>query len=231
MTMSGLLIRVILLILPGIVSWMLFRKLVGRVIRTKWEELCEIVIFSVIIYSVYAVVLKIFGWLGWLDYTVTFFETVLDEKAVVAWYEILAASLIGVPVALVASYVHTNKLINKFGRLLRVTRKFGDQDVWDFFHNLPEKPEYEWVYVRDHKTNLVYFGCIYAYSDSEKEREMLLGDVDVYSNDEGEFLYKTKMLYLCRDRYDLTIEIPLTDQGSKTEEQEKVKEVNNGEDS
>lgn len=230
MTISSLLIRLILLILPGIISWMLFNKLVSRVIRTKWEDLCEIIVFSVIIYSVFAIVVKIFGWIGWLGYNVTFFETVLDEKATVVWYEILVASLIGLPVAFIASYVHSNKLINKFGRLLKVTRKFGDQDVWDFFHNLPEEPEYEWVYVRDHKTNLLYFGCIHAYSDSEKERELLMGDVDVYTNDEGELLYKTKMLYLCRHRYDLTIEIPSTDEEIKAGEQEKVKETNNVED-
>lgn len=227
MTISALLVRVILLILPGILSWMLFRKLVGRAIRTTWENLCEIVIFSVIIYSICAVIAKSLARLGWSDHSITFFETVLDETAVISWYEILVASLVGLPVAFLASYVHTNKLINRFGRSVRITRKFGDQDVWDLFHNLPDKPEYEWVYVRDHKTNLVYFGCIYAYSDSEKEREMLLGDVDVYTNDKGEFLYKSKMLYLCRDRYDLTIEIPITDEGSHTKGKEKNQEASN----
>lgn len=225
MTISALLIRVVLLILPGILSWMLFRKLVGRTIRTKWEDLCEIVVFSVVIYSICVVIAKSLARSGWLDYSITFFETVLDETAVIAWYEILMASLVGIPVAFLASYVHTNKLINRFGRFLRVTRKFGDQDVWDFFHNLPDEPEYEWVYVRDHKTNLVYFGCIHAYSDSEKEREMLLGDVDVYTNDKGEFLYNTKMLYLCRARYDLTIEVPITDEESQKENKGKAQET------
>lgn len=227
MEISSFLIRIILLILPGIISCMLFHKLVGRVVKTKLEDLCEIIIFSVIIYGVYATVVKILGWVGWLDYSVTFFETVLDEKASVVWYEILLASLFGLPLAFIASYVHSNKLINKFGRLVRVTKKFGDEDVWDFFHNLPEKPEYEWVYIRDHNKNLVYFGFIHSYSDSEKERELLMGDVDVYSNDEGEFLYKAKMLYLCRDRHDLTIEIPMTYKESEIENQEKAKEMNN----
>ena len=227
MTISNLFIRLIVLILPGIISCMLFRKLVGRVIKTKWEEFCEIIVFSLTIYIVFAIVVKIFCCIGWLGYKVTFFDTLLDEKATIVWYEILVASLIALPVAFVASYIHSNKLINKFGRIMRVTRKFGDQDVWDFFHNLPEKPEYEWVYVRDHKTNLAYFGFIHAYSDSEKERELLMGDVDVYTNDKGEFLYKSKMLYLCRHRYEITIELPAIEEEIKAGDQIKFKETSN----
>jgi len=155
----------------------------------------------------------------------TFFKAIFDENVSIVWGEIIIACLLGIPVAFIASVIHTYKLINFFGRLIRVTRRFGDEDVWDFFHNLPEEVEHEWVFVRDHKTGLLYFGWIYAYSDSEKERELLMGDVDVYTNDEGEFLYKTEMLYLCRGRYELTIEIPMANEKSGETVQDKMKEA------
>lgn len=157
---------------------------------------------------------------GWSKGELSFFKAILDEKVAIAWSEIIIASLIGVPVAFSASAFHTYKLANRIGRFIRVTRRFGDEDVWDYFNNLPDIPEYEWVFVRDHKTGLVYFGWIYAYSDSEKDRELLMCDVDVYTNDKGEFLYKTGMLYLCRDRYDLTIEMRVTNENN----QEKVQD-------
>lgn len=227
MTISSLLIRIVLLLLPGLISWMLFRKLVGWVVRNKWQDLCEIIIFSVIIYSTYEIGVKIIVWRGWLDYSVTFFDAVLNEEAKILWGEIIVASLIGIPIGFIASYAHTHKFVNKVGRCLHVTRHFGDEDVWHFFHNLPEEVEYEWIYVRDHKANLIYFGYTHAYSDSDKEREMLLGDVDVYTNDTGEFLYKTKLLYLCRGKYDLTIEIPALSEEPEKVKQEKIKETFN----
>lgn len=225
MTISGFLMRVIFLAVPGIVSYMLFRKLAGKTKCEKWEEWCQIVLFSLIIYGTYSIFVWFFGLLGCSKVELSFFKAILDEKVAIAWSEIIIASLLGVPIAFFASAIHTYKLVNRIGRLIWVTRRFGDEDVWDYFNNLPDIPEYEWVFVRDHKTGLVYFGWIYAYSDSEKDRELLMCDVDVYTNDKGEFLYKTGMLYLCRDRYDLTIEMRVTNENNQEKVQDKIKET------
>lgn len=225
MTISGFLMRVIFLAVPGIVSYMLFRKLAGKIKCEKWEEWCQVVLFSLIIYGTYSIFVWFFGLFGWSKGELAFFKAILDEKIAIAWSEIIIASLLGVPIAFIASAIHTYKLVNWIGRLIRVTRRFGDEDVWDHFHNLPDIPEYEWVIVRDHKTNLLYFGWIQAYSDSYKERELLMGDVDVYTNDEGEFLYKTGMLYLCRDKYDLTIEMCVTNENNQEKIQDEIKET------
>jgi len=217
MELSNLLIKIIVLILPGIITWMLFRKLVGWSAKPKWYDFCEIIVFSVITYSIYGIFVKFLKYACGIDCNVIFFEAVLNEKTEVRLSEIFWASLTGVLIALLSSYVYTHKLINKLGRYLHITRKFGDEDVWDFFHNLPEELGYEWVYVRDYKANLVYFGCIVAYSDSEKERELLLKDVEVFTNSEGKRLYESKMLYLCRDKYDLSIEVPVIDKEKQNE--------------
>ena len=225
MTASGFLVRVIFLAVPGIVSYMLFRKLAWKSKCEKWEEWCKIVLFSLIIYGSYSLLVCLFGFFGWGRGELVFFKAVLDEDVAIEWSEIIIASLIGVPVALIAAAIQTYRLVNFLGRLTRVTRRSGDEDVWDYFHHLPDTPEHDWVFVRDHKTGLVYFGWICAYSDSESERELLMRDVDVYTNDKVEFLYKTGMLYLCRDKYDLTIEIPVTNQKIQEEAQDETKEM------
>jgi hypothetical protein len=61
MTVSGLLIRVIFLAVPGILSYMLFRKLTGRIKREKWEEWSQIVLFSLMIYGTYSVLVWLRG--------------------------------------------------------------------------------------------------------------------------------------------------------------------------
>ena len=225
MAVSAFLIRIIFLAVPGIVSYMLFRKLSGRTKREKWEELCQVILFSLIIYGTYSACVWFFGLFGLGRGELIFFKAVFNESVSIEWDEIIIACLLGIPVAFIASVIHTYKLINLFGRLIRVTRRFGDEDVWDFFHNLPKEVGHEWVFVRDHKTGLVYFGWIYAYSDSEKERELLMVDVDVYTNDESKFLYEAGMMYLCRDRYDLTIEIPIANEKSGEKVKDETKEM------
>lgn len=219
MTVSAFLVRVIFLAVPGIVSYMLFRKLAGKTKCEKWEEWCQVVLFSLIIYGTYSIFVWFFGLFGWIKGQPAFFKAILDENVAIEWSEIVIASLLGVPVAFIASAIHTYKLLNWIGRLVRVTRRFGDEDVWDYFHNLPDIPEYEWVIVRDHKTNLLYFGWIQAYSDSYKERELLMGNVSVCDNDSGEPMYEVERLYFCRNKYDITIEIP------KTQDRKEVKET------
>jgi hypothetical protein len=204
MDISDFMIRVVFLALPGIVSYMLFRKLAGKSKCEKWEEFCLVLLFSLLIYGTYGLIVHFWG----NPESLTFFKAISDDKIPIKWSEIIIASLIGVPIAFISSALHTYKKINWFGRLVRVTRRFGDEDVWDYFHNLPDIPEYEWVFVRDHKTNLLYYGWIKAYSDSHEERELLMGNVSVFDNNSGELIYEVESMYFCRDRYDITIEIP-----------------------
>ena len=67
----------------------------------------------------------------------------------------------------------------------------------------------EWLVVRDHSTNVFYYGFVHAWSDSnDEQRELILLDVSVYSNDDGSFLYQTEYLYLERPKGVLSIETP-----------------------
>ncbi len=82
--------------------------------------------------------------------------------------------------------------------------------------------------MRDHKLDLVYFGWIEVFSDSEKERELLLRDVKVYSNTTGEHLYDASVIYIARDRYDLTLEVPMVEQISSETTQTINREAEHG---
>ena len=87
--------------------------------------------------------------------------------------------------------------------------------MWEYFHNSLEYGR--WVFVRDHKLDLVYFGWIETFSESGEKRELLISEVEVYSNQRDERLYAIPVMYVARERHDLTIEVP--DTGSEEAEE------------
>jgi heme exporter protein D len=137
--------------------------------------------------------------------TFTVLQALFEEKSPFSWTEVAVTSILSIIVAFVASYINSHKLINKIGQKLSVTARYDDADVWECFN---DEFKSKWVYVRDHKLNLLYYGWINLYSDSEKPRELLLIDVKVYNNLSGEYLYSCDMLYVAREKSELSIEIP-----------------------
>ena len=220
MDVSGLAIRIIFLLLPGAIGATLYWKLKGRTTRKDWEDTLEVIIFSVFSYLLYATCtyfLSCFDFIwnkvGLQAKIFTRFRAFFDETATVDLSEILYVSLLSVPLAVLASYFYQYKWLDKVGQKIGATTRFGDDDVWDFFHTSRDIRS-NWTTVRDHKLNLYYFCWIQAFSDSGKERELLLRDVDVY-NSEGECLYTTDVMYLSRKQDELTIEATISSNESE----------------
>jgi len=211
---SALVIRIIFLLLPGAVGASFYWKMKGRTTRKDWEDFLEVIIFSLASYGVYALLVQLLNWKWQLTITFTAFEAFFDDKVAVRWRDVLFSSLISIPLAVVASYSFQFKLINKFGKLIGATQRFGDEDVWDFVHRSPDVRG-GWVIVRDHKLNLYYSCWIQAFSDSGKDRELLLREVDVYDDASAEWRYSTPVMYLSRKQDELTIEILKGDEDQK----------------
>jgi hypothetical protein len=199
MEYTQLLIRTAFLALPGILGRSLYRMLARRVSRKNWEDFTEILLFSLASYAIYGVISQPFGM------RLTVFGALSDRTSPLNWYEILWASLIGMALAAGASYLHTHKVVTGIGRFVGITNRFGDDDVWEYLFN---SPQVEWVFVRDHRRDLVYFGRVRAWSDPEQPRELLITDVHVFRNDNGEKIYEIPLMYVSRPAEDMTIEIP-----------------------
>jgi uncharacterized protein DUF6338 len=202
---SSLVIRIIFLLLPGAIGSLLYRKLRGRAKRKDWEDFLEVIIFSLLSYAIYALIVYLINkkWTAAIDFTA--FEAFFNEKVAVRWQDVLNSSLLSILLAVLASYFYTFNVINRVGKRIGATTRFGDEDVWDFFHHSPSVRG-GWVTVRDHKPNLYYFGWVEAFSDSGKARELLLREVSVHDNSSGECIYTTEAMYLSRKQDELTIE-------------------------
>jgi hypothetical protein len=211
MNLSSFLFRVIILALPGITASLLYRKLRGKPNQKDWEDFIDIWFFSLVSYCLYGLCVNVTNWALGSSLTLSVLQSLFDEKSPLSWKEVAAVSILSIIVAFVASYINSHKLINKIGQKLSVTARYDDADVWECFN---DEFKSKWVYVRDHKLNLLYYGWINLYSDSEKPRELLLIDAQVYNNLSGEYLYSCEMLYVARERSELSIEIPKV--GSKS---------------
>jgi hypothetical protein len=134
---------------------------------------------------------------------VYFLKALVDPSAPVCFHEILYVCALSVLLGIFLTLESTYKLTNKLFRLLHVTRKFGEIDVWGFALNLPGV---KWVTVRDLREDLVYDGYIQAFSDDGVDAELLLLDVNVYRNSADELLYHVDALYVSRDRRTIVLE-------------------------
>ena len=138
-------------------------------------------------------------------------RALFDSGIKISWLEIAGASFIGIILAFISAYAYNRKWWNRLGQQLHVTKKFGDEDVWNFFLDLPESAK--WVFVRDYKQDLVYYGWIKAFSESERKRELVLMDVQVFSNSIPKALYEAAAIYISRESDEMSIEIPNANKG------------------
>jgi hypothetical protein len=103
-------------------------------------------------------------------------------------------------------YASTYKLLTQLLQQIKATKRYGDEDVWDYTFN-SGRPDVEYVHVRDFDKKITYAGWVEAFSESEKQRELRLRDVLVYDF-EGKVLFETPRVYLARKADNIDIEFP-----------------------
>lgn len=91
-------------------------------------------------------------------------------------------------------------------QLIRATKRYGDEDVWDFTFNARDRTV-EFVHLRDFDKKIVYAGWVELFSATEKVRELVLHDVKVFDF-EGNELFATPRVYIARPMDDIDIEFP-----------------------
>ena len=80
------------------------------------------------------------------------------------------------PLAFLVSACLQHKWITRVGNWLRVTSKYGDENLYTYFLNAEET---RWVWVRDKANDLTYEGQVIAYSENDHSHELVLYDVVV----------------------------------------------------
>jgi hypothetical protein len=201
--------------MPGIVAYLIICKITTKRKGTQLDSLLQIFVLSILSYLLlsgfYLVLPSVTGGRIAIQSPLErLIGSISSKTNSVLFWEIVAATTASIVVAFGWLYAWYYKLLAKIARFIRASNRYGDDGAMAAFlssEQLHEKGE--WLVIRDNSTNLFYHGFVHAWSDSsDEQRELILLDISVYSNDDGIFLYQTDYLYLERPKGVLSIETP-----------------------
>lgn len=208
MEIPELTIKLILLLTPGAIASIIFEKLT---IHKKWNSfqfIANSILFGGISYLFAQLLFNICG----NDKSFSNFWSNLPSKDI-PYEVIMKAIVVSILIGFICAGLDNYKIINKIAKSLKLTTKYGDENLYSFFLNADNVNE---VYFRDIKNNITYHGMIDSYSETNEFKEIVLRDVKVYDYEESKLVYELDKVYLSRPKDDIIIEVPLIN--IKTEE-------------
>ena len=199
--------QLVIISIPGIIWERLDAQYGSNKAAQQWDILRRTFVFGL---AAYVVTFCIY-WFASLFFTGLNFQ-VFQFKKDVEFLDagsiklIFYASLVSLFCAVIWLYASTYKWLTRLMQHIKATKRYGDEDVWDFTFN-SGRPEVEYVHVRDFDKKITYAGWVEAFSETEKQRELRLRDVIVYDF-EGHILFETPRVYLARKMDNIDIEFP-----------------------
>lgn len=188
MELSELSIRILLLFFPGLICSYIVDAFTIHKPRDYFFFTLRAFVYGLSSYFGYWIILKFRKiYSPSIDTSVIFLNALRDPNVIISYAEVAYVTFIALIFGIIITLSSTYKIHFRIVHKLKITKKFGELDVWGFTFN---SPQINWATVRDHKNNLVYDGWVQAFSDDSKDAEIFLRDVSIYKNDSGEKLYQ-----------------------------------------
>lgn len=199
-------VQIAMLLMPGII-WARLDLRYAKISKpSDFQFIISAFVFGIAAYVVTFLIYALFGYEFLLiDFGDAETHAVISAKI---GTEIASATLIGFALALVWVFASTHKWLSRFLQFIQATKRYGDEDVWDYTFNSTNK-SVTYVNVRDFEKQLVYCGFVGAFSETGKVREIRLDDVEIFDFN-GAFMFNIPRIYLARKPDDIHIEFPLT---------------------
>ena len=207
MNIDILTIKLLFLFLPGIICAVIVARLTTHRDLKPLDYFIPSLIYGSLIFVIYNLLSELWNSIlpeAWELPKYDILPTKDNLDSVISIYAIAIAIIIGVIVAFVLSAIINKKLLHRLAKLLRITRKFGDRDVWSFIMNSEDT---DWLLIRDQEIGLYYVGQLTVYSDEEPNRELVLDNTIVYDNNTGKERYNAGSVYFSFPNEGLIIEI------------------------
>lgn len=200
---NSFVVALAIMLVPGYLGTQVYRSL-GKPTRERamksWGDFLQVLVFALVGHLPGLILSELFdAWqppalLTLSDATLTYPHWLFDLVI-----PFCVASVVG----MVAAAAADRRLLYRWiARPLGIQR-YGE-DVWT---HLMSSKELGWVFLRDYRYGLVYKGWIQLYSDSGTNRELVLGDVEVFDNASGVGMYKVPRIYISRDQHEISVEI------------------------
>jgi Family of unknown function (DUF6338) len=192
-----------IIFLPGLVWERIVSKYGLKKSPTQFDIALRTFTFGLTAYAVTFIIYATIGFDFYIPEIKKDSTFIADRKYVGEFIVALLVAFVG---SILWLYAYNRKLLGRLLRKIGATKKYGDEDVWDYVFNSAD-PRAEYVYVRDYKNNKVFSGWVAAFSETDEVRELLLRDVQVYNLD-GVLLYDVPLLYTGRPTDAVDVEFP-----------------------
>lgn len=230
--MNDLAILIGLISFPGLIATVLCDKLLVH--AERWESFKYAVytfVFGVGSYVALQVAVWGLGMLGRHLPLLTgrsdlrLWDTLISGKPL-DFSEVAWATAIAPVVALLAVYLANKKVVNCFGQRLRISNKYGDENLFSYFLN---SSDIYWIYVRDPSVGLSYRGAVRSFSETKEVQEIVMTSVTVFDYTDSVELYRLDSIYLSKPLGSFIIEAPASiNQGDSHGRQEDSSTGGNG---
>ena len=200
MEISELTLKLILLLIPGSIACIVYERLTIHKSWNSFKFITNAILFGGISYLVAQLIFNVCT----DDKNFELFWENLPTKEI-PYNVIIKAAVVSVFVGLTATGIDQYKIINSIGKKLKLTNKYGDENLYSYFLNAQDVDE---VYVRDIENKLTYHGLVNSFSENDITNEIVLIDVIVYDYESSDELYRLDKIYLSRSRNNLIIELP-----------------------
>ncbi|ACB28446.1 DUF6338 family protein [Methylobacterium radiotolerans] len=201
MKLDAFIFQIVLLFLPGVVWARMDVAWARRSKPTDVEFFTLAFLYGVVSYVLLYLVYYFWG----VDFELVKFDgTALFNPSVIK--EVIQATAISFFCGVLWLYASNYKLVAWLLQTIRATKRFGDEDVWDYTFNSKSKTV-NYAHVRDFEQKLLYAGYVSAFSESGDVREIVLSDAVVYDFASIE-QYRMPVIYLARKSDNITIEFP-----------------------
>ena len=209
--MNTLVLTLALIFLPGIIWARLDARYARQVKPTQSEFAVNVFVFGLVAYlATYLVYLSpLVSQIAAFNLT----AIALDDAEVAQSLgrsvvdDIFAATVVALFLAPVWLAVQRHKLVVRFLQLIKVTKRYGDEDVWDFLLS-SDDPRALYVNVRDQQTGQTFSGYVDQFSEAPGLRELVLSQVEAFDTETGDQTIKVARMYLARDPKGMTLEFP-----------------------
>jgi hypothetical protein len=126
------------------------------------------------------------------------------EKSGIDPIPIALATVVGLLLGLLIALNINYSLLMRLCRAIGLTKRFSDPDVWSYLLNSGDTDK--WVTIRHKERELIYQGYVRSFSGGDKDREIILAPVGLYSLDTAERVGEIPILYLAFKKDDVVLE-------------------------
>lgn len=200
MEISELTLKLILLLIPGSIACVIYERLTIHKQWNSFKFITNAILFGAISYLSAQFIFNICRTDTSFD---SFWENLPTKE--IPYSAIIKASLVSVFIGLISTGLDQYKILNRLGKRLKLTNKYGDENLFSYFLNAKDVEE---IYVRDLESGLTYHGLVNSFSENDEIKELVLIDVAVYDYETSELLYEIDKIYLSKSKDNLIIELP-----------------------